>query len=326
MLYLEHVGDDHQLFTRYLPEPILAEASAQVTGKYGWELPLDCLLYKIQHGVVDGGFRGEFVTKALLCIACEDAQRAWEKERDKELPDWDSDSDDSTENPASWTYSTPVTVRKFLNSLFQLPTMSTEQKHSGAGHKVNADSAKKSKDAVPADDSFTREFLLPALQSPTRETHHLSDKDDEISSFLDGTVFFNHWIRTSEVIRPSVLVKAWNRNAVLICKDGLTGIDFVIPMMRSWSQIKDAETHLGKCTTGKWTDPQQATASEIISYILIQTKTRTKSKPHERLADIVDAVPLDPLDKLEGALKRELLVSRCCISGEGEAGNESEAE
>src|SRR5271170_5914604 len=124
MMYLEHVGDDHhQLFTRYLSEPILSEASAQVTAKYGWALPLDRLLYKIRHGVVEGGFRGEFVTKALLCIACEDAQRAlkdaWENEPDeRELPE--PDPGDSTENPDSWKYSTPVTVRQFLNSLFQL--------------------------------------------------------------------------------------------------------------------------------------------------------------------------------------------------------------
>lgn len=301
MMYLEHVGDDHhQLFTRYLSEPILSEASAQVTAKYGWALPLDRLLYKIQHGVVDGGFRGEFVTKALLCIACEDAQRAlrdaWKNEPDSPgLPE--PDHGNSTENSDSWKYSTPVTVRQFLNSLFQLPRKDLKRKHdSDGGQKVRTEPTKKIEDRVPqANDSFTENFLRTALESPSSDTQHMLEKKDEIRDFLDGNVFFNHWIRTKEVLRPSVLVKAWNRNAALMCKDGATGIDFVIPVMRNWSQeIEAAETRLGKCTTGKWTDEQQAAASGVISYILIQTKNRTKSSSKERLADMVNIVPLGP--------------------------------
>jgi hypothetical protein len=293
MMYLEHVGDDHhQLFTRYLSEPILSEASAQVTAKYGWALPLDRLLYKIQHGIVDGGFRGEFVTKALLCIACEDAQRAlrdaWENEPDeRELPEPDP-SDDSTESSDSWIYSTPITVRQFLNSLFQLPRKDLKRKRdSNAGEKVRTEPANEIEDHAPRpNDCFTENFLRTESLS-----QHI--QNDEIRDFLDGMIFFNHWIRTNEVLRPSVLVKAWNRNAALMCKDGATGIDFVIPVMRNWSQeTKVAETRLGKCTTGKWTDEEQAAANGVISYILIQTKNRMKSSSKERLADMINIVPL----------------------------------
>jgi hypothetical protein len=262
-----------------------------VTGKFGWELPLDRLLYKIQHSVVDGGFRGEFVTKALLCIACEDAQRAlreaWEKERrEQDLPDVHSESDEYLENPDPWTYSTPVTVRQFLNSLFffREPVKPEKRKRPDDRQNVEVEPAQKTTAAVPPADCFTEGFLLPALKS-----------NDHLFSFLDGTIFFNHWIRTEEVLRPSVLVKAWNRNAALMCKELATGIDFVIPAMRSLSpsEIMDAESRLGKCTMGKWTDPQQAAASEVISYILIQTKNRITAKPGERLADMVNTVPLD---------------------------------
>jgi hypothetical protein len=290
MMYLEHVGDDHhQLFTRYLSEPILSEASAQVTANHGWALPLDRLLYKIQHGVVDGGFRGEFVTKALLCIACEDAQREL---RDAEANEPDSSS---IQNSDFWTYSTPVTVRQFLNSLFQLPRKALKRKHdSDDGQKVRTELANEIEDRAPRpNDSFTENFLRAALESPYRDNQHMLEQKDEIRDFLDGNVFFNHWIRTKEVLRPSVLVKAWNRNAALMCKDGATGIDFVIPVMRNWSQeIQAAETRLGKSTTGKWTDEQQAAASGVISYILIQTKNRTKSSSNERLAEMVNIVPL----------------------------------
>jgi hypothetical protein len=236
------------------------------------------------------------VTKALLCIACEDAQRAlrdaWENELDElELPE--VDPGDSAENFDSWKYSTPVTVRQFLNSLFQLPRKDFKQKHdSDAGQKVRTEPARETEDrAPPGNDSFTENFLRIALEC--RDTEHIWDKTDEIHDLLDGIIFFNHWIHTKEVLCPSVLVKAWNRNAALMCKDGAIGIVFVIPVMRNWSEeIKDAETRLGKCTTGKWTDEQQAAASGAISYILIQTKNRTKSSSKERLADMVNVVPL----------------------------------
>ena len=84
MMFLEHV-DDERLFTRYLSEPILAEASARATAEHGWDAPLESLLSKILHGVVDAGFRGELVTKALLCIAMEDAQRLPNKTIVKDL-------------------------------------------------------------------------------------------------------------------------------------------------------------------------------------------------------------------------------------------------
>jgi hypothetical protein len=240
------------------------------------------------------------VTKALLCIACEDAQRALNAAGQKKLvermlktAETELDSDDSTEMLDSWMYSTPITVRQFLNSLFRRPRKPDKRERSDTVASETA--AKVTKDSVPAaDDSFTDEFLLPALQSS--ETRHLSQsaKKDKIPAFLEGKVFFNHWIRTEEVLRPSMLVKAWNRNAALMCKDGATGIDFVIPVMRYWSHALEEATHLGNCTTGKWTDDQQSAASQVISYILIQTKTRASSTNPERVSDMAKAVPLGP--------------------------------
>src|SRR5271156_5270249 len=41
----------------------------------GCHVPLEFLKYKIEHGIVDAGFRGEFVTKVLLYMAMEDVQQ-----------------------------------------------------------------------------------------------------------------------------------------------------------------------------------------------------------------------------------------------------------
>jgi hypothetical protein len=326
MMYLEHVGEDHhQLFTRYLSEPILSEGSAQVTAKLGWVQPLDCLINKIEHGVVDGGFRGEFVTKALLCIACEDAQRASRNKSDTSDSTGMSDTPDSIEIPDtgnsteisnSWIHSTPVTAQQFLNSLFTGPRIEDPSGHSDepsawnrkrkqdfdAGQNVNttkeiddcvpveSDTTEEIDDHVPVEsDSFTDRFLRPKLESQMEHTWN----KEEIDDFLGGIIFFNHWIRTEEVIRPSVLVKAWNRNAALMCKELATGIDFVIPVMRKWRPEFEAVQHrLGRCTQGKWDDDQQAAASEVISYILIQTKNRAESKPSMQLKDMMTAIPL----------------------------------
>jgi hypothetical protein len=78
-----------------------------------------------------------------------------------------------------------------------------------------------------------------------------------------------------------------------MCKELATGIDFVIPVMRKWRPEFEAVQHrLGGCTQGGWYDDQQAAASEVISYILIQTKNRAESKPSMRLKEMMTAIPL----------------------------------
>jgi hypothetical protein len=288
MMYLEHVGDDHvQLFTRYLSEPILAEASAHATGECGWHIPLESLLYKLQRGVVDAAFRGEFVTKALLCVACEDAQRdkrAREVRLRAELP-----STTASPNAESWPYSIPVTVREFLNSLFRVPQgPAIKRKHLNDEQQPPPEEA--NMDSVPkADSSFVEIFLDPALKK-SEHTRHLTNPKS-IDRLMRSHVFFNHWIRTEAVLRPSVLVKAWNRNAAIMCENGATGINFVIPVMMDWSHAEKEASKLGSCTK-PWDEDQQKAASRLISYILIQTKTRQSSSSGDRLDEMIDAVPL----------------------------------
>ena len=107
MMTLERVGVNHDhLETRYLSEPILAEASAEGTANYGWAKPLETFVSEMRHGIVDKGYRGEFITKMLLSIAFEDAQReAWKP----------------TTSHSGWQFTQFITVQQFLNSLFRNP-------------------------------------------------------------------------------------------------------------------------------------------------------------------------------------------------------------
>ena len=331
MMFLEHVGDEHeQLFARYLSEPILAEASAHATAEHGWDAPLEALLCKILHGVVDRGFRGEFVTKVLLCIAMEDAQRQLGKPLEeqrrsrmtskKPIPtqsirqesaqsstgqdnmDLDSistneeesseDENSETSSGASsggndWHYSKVVRVSGFLNSLLQQPL---ERNLNG----------KQPSDGAPqehvANGSFVQKFLLSALKPASRhdgETKHLTpEMRNRCIQFLNGYVFFNHFIRAEATLEPSLLVKAWNRNAAIMCQEGATGADYVIPVFMDGSEGTGEATNLGKCTSA-WTMRQEETASKNLTYIIIQTKARQNSTGPLRTKAIKDCMPLD---------------------------------
>ena len=108
MMTLERVGVNHDhLETRYLSEPILAEAAAEGTANYGWAKPLETLVSEMRHGIVDKGYRGEFITKVLLCMAVEDAQRqAW----------------NTSGSQKGWQFTQPITVKQFLNVPFPQPS------------------------------------------------------------------------------------------------------------------------------------------------------------------------------------------------------------
>jgi hypothetical protein len=70
--------DDDRTFLRtaYPSEPILAEVSADLTGKYGWASPLKSLCHFIQVGNVEVGWSGELVSKILCLMSVGRALRA----------------------------------------------------------------------------------------------------------------------------------------------------------------------------------------------------------------------------------------------------------
>jgi hypothetical protein len=84
MMVLMRVSDDHEQLEAFYPsEPILANASSNITAVHGWTRPCQAMVSLFRHGMVEKGFRGEYVTKAICCIAFEDACREM-KERQNE--------------------------------------------------------------------------------------------------------------------------------------------------------------------------------------------------------------------------------------------------
>ena len=285
MMFLEHVGDEHeQLFVRYLSEPILAEASAQATAEHGWDVPLESLLYKILHGVVDRGFRGEFVTKVLLCIAVEDAQRQLRKRIEERSEDENSET---LSGGTDWHYSKVVPVSDFLNALLRPPFERILKR------KRRSD--EEPRDHV-ADEAFVQNFLLSALEPPStqdEDTEHLTpEMRNRCTQLLSGYVFFNHFIRADATLEPSLLVKAWNRNGAIMCQECTTGADYIIPVVMPGSEVSKEAMTLGKCTSA-WTLEQEEAASKGLSYIIIQTKARQVSTEPLRTKALKDCLPLD---------------------------------
>ena len=89
----------HVLRTAYPSEPILAEASANLTSENGWGQPLRALSDYIKCGIVEGGFRGELLTKIVCLMAIDQAQPK------------------TFDVQSSWRFSRPVKVSDFLEAL-----------------------------------------------------------------------------------------------------------------------------------------------------------------------------------------------------------------
>ena len=94
----------HFLRTIYPSEPLLAEASAELTNDYGWALPLCALCEYVRSGIVEAGYRGELLTKIMCLMAMDNALNSI-----------------STPSRHQWKFSRPVSVSAFLNHLIVPP-------------------------------------------------------------------------------------------------------------------------------------------------------------------------------------------------------------
>jgi len=96
--------------------------------------------------------------------------------------------------------------------------------------------------------------------------------DERLNRFLDGHIFFNHFLRMEENLTLPLIVQAWNRGAALMCKNNTPLIDHVIPVML-------ASTHGSPPNFGPlyddWTEEQVEEARQHVSYIVINSRNYT---------------------------------------------------
>ena len=289
MMVLLKVGKDHEQVEGYYPsEPILAEASSQATARFGWAKPLETLISVLRHGIVDKGFRGEFLTKVLLSIAMEDTLRPTTT-RKKVMK-------------SKWGYSRTVSVGDFLTNLFRDPKNTnpspdcppteienptfeplpkTRKRSLKDDSSNDTQSSKKTKptyddwdsadededivestDEVPTPDNFSfQAYLIKSAKAKSLPV--------DVQKILKGRIFFNHFVSLDTVLRPSVLIKAWNRGAAIMTKACTPGIDFIIPVI-----MEDCEVDKLGPLFGEWTRDQEEAADKIVAYIVIDGKNR----------------------------------------------------
>jgi hypothetical protein len=227
-------NERHFLRTVYPSEPILAEASAQLTHGNGWAHPLSALLHYVRGGIVEAGFRGELITKIVCLMAMDNALSHIHVPRDR------------------WRFSRPITVSHFLNNL--VVPLRPEHRTFSEGLK-----------GVPKSNNITEGTL--------------NVDDEKLRRFLDGHVFFNHFIRVEVKLSYSMLVHAWNRGAAILCMTNTKGIDHVIPvMLDTKNEAKFGPLH------GPWQEEHIQQARLHVSYILINSKNYASGKDHIQAA------------------------------------------
>jgi len=201
--------DRHFLRTLYPSEPILAEASANLTAKYGWGRPLQALHYFIQSGIVDAGYRGELLSKIVFLMAVDNVLASGSKLYDPR---------------EQWKYSRPISVSEFLDELIRFPLPES---------RCGTDSAKKT--AISSCTSFS-EYVFK---------YSKINKDD-LTRVMKGSVFFNHFVRVEYTIGIETLVQAWNRGAAIMCKAYNPRFDHIIPVLLEAADPKKFGPLFGK--------------------------------------------------------------------------------
>ena len=218
--------DRHFLRSAYASEPIIAEASAQITREKGWGQVLRALHTNVQIGIVEGGFRGELLSKILCLMAV-----------DKSQPD---------RTLGTWEFTRPVKVSDFLNNFLQPPGELNQ--YGSITEAINA---------------FATHYKMD---------HILIDR------FLNGHVFFNHFITIEADLTMPLLVQAWNRGAALMCKSCVEAIDHVIPVMLAPDSNKSP---IFGPLYGEWNETQTEEARQNVSYILINSRNCARSHDHD---------------------------------------------
>ena len=134
-----------------------------------------------------------------------------------------------------WQFSRPVTVSEFLNHLI-----------------------------IPLHDHSTFSEGLKGVQfGKELQPGTLNIDDTKLRRFLDGYVFFNHFIRVEVKLSYSMLVHAWNRGAAIMCMTNTKGVDHVIPVMLD----TEGDVVFGPLH-GRWAEEHIQQARQHISYIV----------------------------------------------------------
>jgi hypothetical protein len=146
-----------------------------------------------------------------------------------------------------WAHTQPVKVRDFLNGWL----------------------------ASPSDD---HESFCDALLAANHRTNKT-----ELRRFLEGYVFFNHFVRLDRILSLEAIVGAWNRGAAIMPKESTSSFDHVIPVMLAPRGRKKPVPKFGPLHKS-WDEPQLKSACSNVSFILINSRNYEVAVSHKTAA------------------------------------------
>ena len=272
------VKPDHSyLKTAYSSEPILAAVAARHIAHIGWHAPLKALCHYIDSAVVSSGFRGELLTKVICLITMDEVIRSADN-----LPK-------SPPNPRRQS------TKASSNAEHRPPSRSADQARNFT--ETPPASAPEFRPTTPVTPYRWRyaqpvrviQFLDHFLAAPrgyASFSSALTKRDDlclnssKLDQFLNGYVFFNHFMSLDTRLSIEIVARAWNRGVALSCKDYTKGFDYVIPVMLAQP---GTETAFGPMFD-PWTPQEITQGCRHFSLIFINSKNYAAATDQETSA------------------------------------------
>jgi hypothetical protein len=105
--------------------------------------------------------------------------------------------------------------------------------------------------------------------------------EDELKRFMNGHVFFTHFVRLDCAVSPRSIACAWNQGATFIAREGTESFDHIIPVMLAG----DTDVPTFGRLHHEWGQQELERACSNVSFILINSKMYAKAKNQDCAAD-----------------------------------------
>ena len=107
--------------------------------------------------------------------------------------------------------------------------------------------------------------------------------EDELQRFMNGHVFFTHFVRLDCTVSLRSIACAWNQGAAFMAREGTKSFDHIIPVMLA------GDTDVRPPNFGRlhheWDQQELERACSNVSFILINSKMYAKAKNQDHATD-----------------------------------------
>lgn len=127
------------------------------------------------------------------------------------------------------------------------------------------------------------EYLTQLISPDGVDQVKLNVNPEKMKAFLNGWVFFNHFVRVEVEVSVPILIHAWNRGAAIMCKTGTEGIDYLIPVMLE-EEDTDKDVTFGPLFGDFWPREDLKAGRRRLTVFAINSKNYASGKDQEDAA------------------------------------------